>query len=160
VRSPQSSNHLRHAFARELRQLRRRRDTRKALVESLTHQGCGPAHLAVVRGLIDAESSDLLDVLADIAFALPPITRAGRVQTRKPSIHSPYDEKLQAALDFVLAQYVSEGSDALAEAELPALPHPRYRTMSESMTQPGGIRGPGVIALGGHSPRGVQAPGE
>jgi type I restriction enzyme R subunit len=81
----------------------------------LADKGYGPAQLAVVRGLIAVEKCDLFDVLADMAFALAPITRAERVQTRKPKILSPYDEKLQAFLDFVLAQYVSEGRDALDE---------------------------------------------
>ena len=87
--------------------------------------------------MIDAEKSDLFDVLAYIAFALAPITRAERVDTRKPTILSPYDDKLQAFLDFVLAQYVSEGSDELDEAKLPDLLHLKYRTMSEAMTQLG-----------------------
>ncbi len=121
----------------ELRRLWSKPDTRKALLESLAEKGYGPAQLAIVRGLIDAEKSDLFDVLAYIAFALTPITRAERVQTRKPTILSSYDDKLQAFLDFVLAQYVSEGSDELDEAKLPDLLHLKYRTMSEAMTQLG-----------------------
>jgi type I restriction enzyme R subunit len=107
-------------------------------LDSLAEKGYGPAQLAVVRGLIDAEKSDLLDVLAYVAFALAPITRAERVQTRKPRILSSYDEKLQAFLDFVLAQYVSEGSDEFDEAKLPDLLHLKYRTMSEAIAQLGG----------------------
>jgi type I restriction enzyme, R subunit len=121
----------------ELRRLWSKPDTRKALLESLADKGYGTAQLAIIRGLIDAERSDLFDVLAYIAFALAPITRAERVQTRKPTILSPYDDKLQAFLDFVLAQYVSEGSDELDEAKLPDLLHLKYRTMSEAMTQLG-----------------------
>lgn len=44
--------------------------TRKALLEGLAEKGFGEAQLAEIRRLIDAEKSDLYDVLAYIAFAL------------------------------------------------------------------------------------------
>ena len=69
--------------------------------------------------MIDAEKSDLFDVLAYIAFALAPITRQERVETHRERIFSDYDEKLQAFLDFVLAQYVKEGVGELDSAKLP-----------------------------------------
>ena len=51
----------------------------------------------------------LFDVLAYIAYARIPITRAERAESRKPRIMPRYDSKLQEFLDFVLAQYVSQG---------------------------------------------------
>jgi hypothetical protein len=46
--------------------------------------------------MIDAEKSDLYDVLAYIAFALLPITWEERVTTRRDKIFARYDQKLQA----------------------------------------------------------------
>jgi type I restriction enzyme R subunit len=46
--------------------------TRKALLEGLAEKGFGEAQLAEIRRLIDAEKSDLYDVLAYIAFAHSP----------------------------------------------------------------------------------------
>jgi len=82
----------------------------QALLEGLAEKGFGNAQLAEIKHLIDAEKSDLYDVLAYIAFALSPITREERVRTRKGNIFAQYgDEKLRAFLDFVLSEYVKEG---------------------------------------------------
>ena len=45
--------------------------------------------LRVIKRMIDAEKSDLYDVLAYIAFAMAPITREERVNTHKAQIFSP-----------------------------------------------------------------------
>jgi hypothetical protein len=57
------------------------------------------------------------DVLAYIAFALAPITRQERADASMPFIYAQYDPKLRAFLDFVLAQYVSEGVGELDQAK-------------------------------------------
>ena len=46
------------------------------------------ATLTEIRHMIDADKSDLYDVLAYIAFALPTITRQERVNSRKAGILS------------------------------------------------------------------------
>jgi type I restriction enzyme, R subunit len=56
----------------ELRALWGQPDTRKALLESLSEKGYGDEQLSEIKRMIDAEKSDLYDVLAYIAFALPP----------------------------------------------------------------------------------------
>ena len=57
--------------------------------------------------MINAEKSDLYDVLAYIAYAKAPITRSERVEARREDILRRYDMKLQAFLNFVLAQYAN-----------------------------------------------------
>ncbi len=89
--------------------------------------------------LIDAEKSDLFDVLAYIAYALSPITREERVATRKELIFSNYDEKIQAFLEFVLAQYVNEGVGELAEDKLPNLLELKYHAVSDGAAELGGV---------------------
>lgn len=123
----------------ELRTLWSQPDTRKALLESLAEKGYGDEQLAEIRLMIDAEKSDLFDVLAYIAFALAPITREERVETRRPHIVSLYDDKLQAFLDFVLAQYVKEGVGELDQAKLPHLLELKYRAVSDAAEQLGGV---------------------
>ncbi len=88
--------------------------------------------------MIDAERSDLFDVLAYIAFALAPITREERAQARRPGILARHDARLQAFLDFVLAQYVREGSGELDESKLPDLIELKYHSMAEAAVQLGG----------------------
>ena len=89
--------------------------------------------------LIDAEKSDLYDVLAYIAFALAPITRQERADASRPFISAQYDPKLQAFLDFVLAKYVSEGVGELDQAKLPHLLELRYRAISDAALELGGV---------------------
>jgi type I restriction enzyme, R subunit len=98
-----------------LRRIWSRPDTRKALLEGLSEKGFGAPQLAEIKAMINAESSDLFDVLAYIAFALAPITRRERAEASKGRISAHYDPKLQAFLDFVLAQYVSQGVEELGQ---------------------------------------------
>lgn len=123
----------------ELRTLWSQPDTRKALLERLAEKGYGNEQLAEVGRMIDAENSDLFDVLAYIAFALPPITRVERVETRKRRIFSHYDEKLQAFLDFVLAQYVQEGVGELGSEKLAPLLTLKYHTTADAIAHLGAV---------------------
>jgi type I restriction enzyme, R subunit len=80
----------------ELRALWGQPDTRKALLESLSEKGYGDEQLSEIRRMIDAEQSDLFDVLAYIAFALSPITREERVTAHQEQIFSHYDTSLNS----------------------------------------------------------------
>src|SRR6185437_5191361 len=78
----------------ELRRLWSKPDTRKALLQGLAEKGFGPGQLTDVSRIINAEKSDVFDVLAYIAFALVPITRLQRVDGRRSNILARYDAKL------------------------------------------------------------------
>jgi type I restriction enzyme R subunit len=126
----------------ELRRLWSRPDTRKALLEGLADKGFGHDWLAEIGRLINAEKSDVFDVLAYVAYALAPLTRQERVEAHKNDIFKRYDGKLQAFLDFVLAQYVSQGVEELDPAKLAALLELKYRTIDDAFAHLGE---PGVI---------------
>ena len=71
----------------ELRALWSEPDTRKKLLQGLAEKGFGGEQLAEMQKIIDAEKSDLFDVLAHVAYALPPETReerAARAQVADP----------------------------------------------------------------------------
>lgn len=123
----------------ELRALWSNPETRKALLEALSEKGYGEDQLGEIRRMIDAENSDLYDVLAYIAFALAPITRAERVDTRRARILASYDDKLQAFLEFVLAQYVREGVSELDQDKLPDLLELKYHAISDAAHELGGV---------------------
>ena len=55
--------------------------------------------------IIDAEKSDLFDVLGYIAFTVPPVSREERTESHRDQIMASYQEKQQEFLDFVLGQY-------------------------------------------------------
>src|SRR5260370_2091019 len=118
----------------QLRALWGEPETRRKLLDALSDKGFGEAELSAIERMIDAEKSDLYDVLAYIAFALAPITREERVSTRKARIYSAYDdEKLRTFLDFVIGEYVKEGGGELDNSKLTQLLELRYRAVSEAV---------------------------
>ncbi len=123
----------------ELRALWGQPGTRKALLECLAEKGYGREQLHAIERMISAETSDLYDVLAYIAFALSPITRQQRADASRAYIAASYDAKLQAFLGFVLVQYVKEGVGELEEAKLPHLLELRYRAVSDAAAELGGV---------------------
>jgi len=113
----------------ELRALWSEPETRRRLLAGLAEKGFGGEQLAEMQRIIDAEKSDLFDVLAYVAYALPCETReerAARAQARVTS-SAEFSEKQQAFLDFVLAHYVREGVQELDEEKLAPLLKLRYR---------------------------------
>lgn len=123
----------------ELRKLWSLPDTRRALLDGLAEKGFADEQLKEMAKIISAERSDLFDVLAYIAFAMPPITRSERVDARKPNIMSAYDDKLHAFLEFVLGQYVQEGVGELDQAKLPTLLELKYHALEDAAAKLGGL---------------------
>lgn len=124
----------------ELRKLWGQPDTRKALMQGLSERGYGEDELKEVAKIIEAEKSDLFDVLAYIAYAMEPITRQDRVNAHKEKILKNYDDKLQAFLEFVLGQYERQGVGELDQSKLPSLLELRYQSTADAANQLGGIQ--------------------
>lgn len=110
----------------ELRHIWGAPDTRKGLLAGLAEKGFGREPLAEMQRIIDAEKSDLFDVLAYVAFALPTETRAERSKKAKVHTQLSFNNKQQAFLDFVLGQYVNQGVDELDVEKLTPLLRLRY----------------------------------
>ena len=110
----------------ELRVIWSAPDTRRKLLEGLAEKGFGKDQLAEMQVIINAENSDLFDVLAYVAYAETPLTREARAKRAKVVIGSQFNDKQQAFLTFVLAHYVSAGVDELDEAKLGPLLKLRY----------------------------------
>ncbi|TVS05873.1 MAG: DEAD/DEAH box helicase [Cyanobium sp. PLM2.Bin73] len=110
----------------ELRALWSSPDTRSRLLQGLAEKGFGADQLAEMQAIIAAENSDLFDVLAHVAYALPPIPRETRAQQARLYIHSRFSSKQQLFLDFVLQHYVSTGVQELAQEKLAPLLRLRY----------------------------------
>ncbi|MDO8370259.1 MAG: DEAD/DEAH box helicase family protein [Candidatus Nitrotoga sp.] len=105
----------------ELRALWGAPDTRRKLLEGLAEKGFGKDHLAEMQRIIDAEKSDLFDVLAHVAYALAPLTREERAAQAMAFISTHFNSKQQVFLDFVLSHYVSVGVEELDSAKLKPL---------------------------------------
>ncbi len=110
----------------ELRSLWSRPDTRKKLLEGLSEKGFGQDQLAEMQKIIDAEKSDLFDVLAHVAYAMPPLTREERAGKARTLVTQHFNNKLQLFLDFVLAHYVTIGVEELDQTKLTPLLKLKY----------------------------------
>lgn len=110
----------------ELRGIWSTPDTRKKLLEGLAEAGFGHDQLAEMQKIIDAEDSDLFDVLAHVAYAMPPLTREVRASNAKVYINTRFDAKQQAFLDFVLQHYVTVGVEELDQEKLTPLLKLKY----------------------------------
>ncbi len=110
----------------ELRLIWSKPDTRKALLAGLSDKGFGRDTMTEMQRIIEAENSDLFDVLAYVAFALHPETREARADQAKVLIHSNYSDKQRGFLEFVLAQYVEQGVDELDQERLSPLLRLKY----------------------------------
>ncbi|HED17441.1 MAG TPA: restriction endonuclease subunit R, partial [Gammaproteobacteria bacterium] len=123
----------------ELRLLWSKPDTRKKLLSGLEEKGYGKAQLAEVSRVIDAQNSDLFDVLAYIAFALPTITREMRVASHREGIFQHYSDKQQEFLSFVLNHYITQGVSELDQDKLPSLLELKYHSVGDAVTALGSV---------------------
>ena len=110
----------------ELRTIWSAPDTRKKLLQGLAEKGFGHEQLAEMQRIIDAQASDLFDVLAHVAYSKAPLTREVRAATARIYINSQFDRKQQAFLDFVLQHYVTEGVEELDQGKLTPLLKLKY----------------------------------
>ena len=101
-------------------------DTRSKLLEGLADKGFGMDQMTEMQKIIDAEKSDLFDVLAYVAFTLAPLTREERAARAQLEIQTHFDSKQQAFLNFVLAHYVKEGVGELDQKKLSPLLKLKY----------------------------------
>ena len=102
----------------------------------MEEQGFGAEQLAEMQRIISAENSDFFDVLAHVAYALPPLTREERAARAKVQITAHFKSKQQVFLDFVLSCYVRDGVAELDPAKL--TPHgPLYHVTATPAVQLG-----------------------
>jgi type I restriction enzyme R subunit len=102
----------------ELRALWSAPDTRAKLLQGLAEKGFGGEQMAEMQKIIDAEKSDLFDVLAHVAYALPTLTREERAAKAKVEISTRFNSRQQAFLAFVLSHYVQIGVEELDQGKL------------------------------------------
>src|SRR5262249_39410875 len=110
----------------ELRALWSAPDTRAKLLQGLAEKGFGKEQMAEMQKIIDAEKSDLFDVLAHVAYALPTRTREERAASAKIEIGTHFNDKQQIFLAFVLSHYVNVGVEELDQEKLTPLLHLKY----------------------------------
>jgi type I restriction enzyme, R subunit len=110
----------------ELRTIWSAPETRKKLLQGLAEKGFGRDQLSEMQKIIDADKSDIFDVLAHVAYALPPLTREERATKAKVVIGAHFNTKQQVFIDFVLSHYVTVGVDELDQEKLTPLLRLKY----------------------------------
>ncbi|MDO9014395.1 MAG: type I restriction-modification enzyme R subunit C-terminal domain-containing protein, partial [Polynucleobacter sp.] len=123
----------------ELRQIWSDPITRKALLEKLADAGYGQAELSELQKLVDAEKSDLFDVLEYISFYIQPITRETRVTQAKPHILAGLRQEQRDFLEFVLFKYIDSGVEELDQSRLPNLIELKYHSIADATDVLGGV---------------------
>jgi type I restriction enzyme R subunit len=111
----------------ELRELWSSPETRAKLLAGLAEKGFGREQLAEMQCIISAEKSDLFDVLAHVAYALPPLTREQRASKAKVELTPHFNSKQRVFLEFVLSHYVLAGVEELDQEKLTPLLRLKYR---------------------------------
>ena len=123
----------------ELRKIWANPLTRKVLLDQLAEAGYSRDVLITMQALIDAEKSDLFDVLEYVSFAVKPITREERVANAQSRIFALLDNKQKDFLEFVLSKYIESGVEELDQEKLPSLLELKYNTISDAAEILGGV---------------------
>lgn len=123
----------------ELRTIWSNPATRKALLDKLAEAGYGQDELSTLQKLIDAEKSDLFDVLEYIAFYIQPITREARVSLARSKIFDGLGMNQREFLEFVLFKYIETGVEELDQAKLPNLIELKYHSIADATDVLGGV---------------------
>lgn len=107
--------------------------TRKALLSGLADKGFGREALIEMQKAIDAEDSDLFDVLAYVAWTRAPVPRSERARRAKAGINDTYKSNRHLAfVEFVLDHYVEEGVDELDMEKLTPLLRLKYHAIADA----------------------------
>jgi type I restriction enzyme R subunit len=123
----------------ELRELWSNPMTRKTLLEKLEAAGYGAEELNALRKLVEAENSDLFDVLEYVFNSdIKPITRAERVAAAEVAIFTLMNDKQKEFIAFVLSKYVEIGVGELDQTKLPVLLSSMFQSQQDGIAELGG----------------------
>jgi type I restriction enzyme R subunit len=117
----------------ELRTLWSNPLTRRTLLEKLDAAGFGKKELSNLQKLIDAEKSDLFDVLEYVFNSdIKPMTREARVAAAQATIFALLDNKQREFIEFVLSKYIETGVEELDQEKLPILLTNKYQSLEDA----------------------------
>ena len=117
----------------ELRTLWSNPLTRRTLLEKLDAAGFGKDELTTLQKLIDAEKSDLFDVLEYVFNSdIKPMTREARVAAAQATIFALLDNKQKEFIEFVLSKYIETGVEELDQEKLPILLTNKYQSLEDA----------------------------
>jgi len=114
--------------------------TRKTLLEKLNEAGYGKEQLTILQQLIDAEKSDLYDVLEYVFNSdIKPMTREARVAAAQATIFALLNNKQKEFIEFVLTKYIETGVEELDQEKLPILLVNKYQSLEDAKEELGDV---------------------
>ena len=116
----------------ELRTLWSNPITRNDLLNELENGGCHKGDLVKIQEMINAEDSDLFDVLQYIAYAKPTVSRSERVDANKPHILDLLNGPEYDFIEYVLDNYIVDGVDELDIRKLGTIVNAKYGSLHEA----------------------------
>jgi len=122
----------------DLRNLWSNPETRKKLLDDLQELGFAKQQLAEFQKVLNAEDSDLYDVLTYVAYHSSIVERTTRARNARTHLEN-YDAKQQVFLNFVLKQYVTSGIYELDVEKLSPLLLLKYKAISDAKKELGDI---------------------
>jgi len=125
----------------ELRKLWSSPITRNELLKKLGDNGFSKPDLKSLQTLIEAENSDLFDVLQYIAYSKKPISRATRASNAEKNIYNNLSDKQIEFIDFVLSKYVEGGVEELDINRLSDLITLKYKAIYDGEKALGNVEG-------------------
>jgi len=111
--------------------------TRKALLMGLAEKGFDEEKLEKLKELIDAEDSDVYDVLRYISYAKETMTRHDRASIIRDYYLEQLSDGERNFVTFVLDTYEKSGENELSMENLKGLVQLKYKTMSDAIKQVG-----------------------
>lgn len=112
--------------------------TRQRLLDELSANGFDADKLKSLKKIIDAEDSDMYDVLRYVAFAKEVLSREYRADNVSAGFFSELNEEEESFVRFVLDKYEKGGERELSEGNLPSLLNLKYQTMHDAVQKLGG----------------------
>ncbi len=109
--------------------------TRQQLLDQLAREGFVEEKLNMVRRLMGCEKCDLYDILSYLAYETTPLERARRVEIVRQDYMNSLSKPVQQLVEFLMAQYVTNGYKEMAEDHLSTLLKMKYGSPVDATQQ-------------------------
>lgn len=114
-------------------------ETRARFLAQLQDKGFGTGELTDIRRLIDAQDSDLFDVLAYVRFTLAPKVRTERANSARAGALPSHEAEMREFLEGVLKAYERGGVEELGLDSLSTLLTVKYGSLNDAKARLGDL---------------------
>ena len=113
--------------------------TRKKLLEKLAEKGFTKMQLEEFQRILNAENSDIFDVLSYVAYNSEILERTERAEKARLQF-AHVDEHYKDFLEFVLKQYVTNGFEELDDEKLSSFLQLKYHSIQDAKAKLGDVK--------------------